>query len=169
MLKSHQSVSDSSHKHSQPALGPRDGRKEETQGVGRIPEVPEALGLAIVCFALHGCSTLSNVPNVPVCGGTPSSVKRRAHLPCARLAGERELCGERRLAVGGCGLRLLLYPVLLAGTGCGTALRKGCGSGWAGEAAHLGAGGLGWWRTLIITKIEPFAGLVWVQLHFSPP
>lgn len=42
----------------------------------------------------------------------------------------------------GCGYCSTL--VLLAGTACGTALRKGCSSGWAGEAAHLGAGVLGW-------------------------
>lgn len=105
--------------------------------MGRIPE---AVGLTIICFALHGCSTLSNVPNVPVCGGTPSSVKRRAHLPCARLAGERELCGERRLAVGGCGLRLLLYP----GAAGWHSLRDSSEKGlqlWMGRGGRTSGGG----------------------------
>lgn len=75
---------------------------------------PEAVGLAIVCFALHCCSTLSSAPNVPVCCGMASSVRRRAHLPWVSLAGERELGGEKWLVSGGLEAAIILYP----GAGC---------------------------------------------------
>ncbi|XP_070354096.1 uncharacterized protein KIAA1614 homolog isoform X8 [Equus asinus] len=88
------SMSDSSHKHPQPVLGPREGRGEDAE------RMLEAVGLAVVCSALNSCSTLSNVPNVPLCSGTPSSVKWREHVPSASLAGESELRGEKRLVSG---------------------------------------------------------------------
>lgn len=138
-----QSVSDSSHKHPQPA-SPGTQEAAET-GYGKDAG---GSGAAVACSALSCCSTLSDVPSTPVCSGKPSSVKWRAHLPSASLAGSASSAQRNVLSVRGgraavtavtrCGLYVTVWE---------TALKKGCCHFlqlWTGRGGSTHVGGEGW-------------------------